>query len=342
MSEVACFKKLPWQLRQWEFFVNRFTQANLPHALLLSGMQGLGKKQFAKQLVAVLLCEASSTAEACQQCASCRLYQANNHPDYYEIALEEDAKNIKIDAIRQLSQQLASTAQRGGNKVALVYPAEAMNVAASNALLKTLEEPPQNTIIILVSSQIDSLLATVRSRCQLINFAMPAYAETVEWLKQQRVEQPEMLTALAEGAPLTALELAEDESLLQQYTQFMKGLLNYKSAIALSEISQKLLAAPLLKWLQQFYLDLIKLKHNAGGRCLAHQQYHQELWVLSEQFTREQCHQSLEAVQKLEKLMRKQSNLNIQLQLTSLFIELFEIYERNSETTFSEFKIKAG
>ena len=142
----------PWQKNQWQRLLSQHRQERLPHALLLTGAAGLGKETFARQFAQFLLCKAAGES-VCGQCAGCSLILANNHPDLLMIAPEESGKNIKVDQIRDMSATLNQTAQRAGYQVAIISPAEALNRAAANALLKTLEEPSGRVLLLLVSHQ---------------------------------------------------------------------------------------------------------------------------------------------------------------------------------------------
>ncbi len=205
----------------------------LPHALLLRGRAGVGKFAFATELAHTLLCQ-QPQATACGTCASCLWLKEETHPDFKLITPEDDSNSdkptkkkttkktqISVDQIRQLYDYLSlSTHQVAGYRIILISPAEALNLASANALLKMLEEPPANTLFILVASQPQRLLPTIISRCQVIDFAVPEPAAALAWLQTQGVEDAEAALAYAGGAPLAALqmqaELADNVTLIQQ------------------------------------------------------------------------------------------------------------------------------
>lgn len=155
---------------QWNYLLNRLQQNNLPHALLLSGDKASDKSAFAIKFSKTVLCEHHT---ACNECRNCQLIQANSHPDFYHLQPEEAGKAIRIDQIRELIAQFNQTAQQNSYKIAIIEPADALNPAAANALLKTLEEPNANTLIFLISDNPSLLSATIRSRCQIIKFFTP-------------------------------------------------------------------------------------------------------------------------------------------------------------------------
>lgn len=160
----------PWQQAQWQSVLQQLQADRLPHALLLAGPSGLGKRSFANALAAHALCVKHT---ACGQCRSCLLLNASNHPDLLELQPEAEGKAIKIEQVRELVTELGQTAQQGSYQVVVIEPAEAMNKAGANALLKTLEEPPGPVIFLLISHQPATIPATIRSRCQRLNFMVP-------------------------------------------------------------------------------------------------------------------------------------------------------------------------
>lgn len=203
----------------------------MPHAMLFIGPAGTGKGVFAGQLGARLLCETASGEEsACGKCEGCHLLACGSHPDYRKITLESDAEEeggedakpsakskkaapasqIKIDQIRASEEFVYVGSHRQGRRVIVIEPADAMNVAATNALLKVLEEPPASVYFILVSSNQKRLLPTLLSRCRQLVFGIPEAAVATAWLKAEGVQDPEQLLALAGGAPLKALAMKQE------------------------------------------------------------------------------------------------------------------------------------
>ena len=132
-----------------------------------------------------MLCNQVDNGIACGQCSGCITLQAGSHPDFLSLQPEEKSKFIKVDQIRSLCESMAKTSQQGGWKVAVIFPAETMNIAASNALLKSLEEPEPNTLIILVSSRLSTIPMTIRSRCQIQSSAIPSTDIAQQWLGQR-------------------------------------------------------------------------------------------------------------------------------------------------------------
>lgn len=180
----------------------------MPHALLVHGTAGSGQSALAVWAACLVLCDRSEIAP-CGACPGCVLFRAGNHPDLHVLAPEEGAREIKVDQVRELCGRLTLTSYRSGFKVGIIDPADRMNRNSFNALLKTLEEPPKETMLVLAAARIDLMPATIGSRCQRLRIPTPAARPALRWLEEQerRTDWPRLLK-LAAGAPLAALALA--------------------------------------------------------------------------------------------------------------------------------------
>ncbi len=213
----------------WARLVAR--RARLPHALLLSGPRGIGKYDLAHAFAASLLCEQpTASGQACATCPACGWLAQGNHPDVRlqqpDALAEDDSDSAEIGKPKKASQQITIGqvraidaflhvgTHRHGARVILVNPAEAMNRPTANALLKSLEEPITNTLFLLVSSEAERLLPTIRSRCQALAVGQPARAIAEQWLAQAGVSDAAHWLALAGGSPLLAAELGTESGLL--------------------------------------------------------------------------------------------------------------------------------
>jgi len=204
----------------------------LPHALLLHGVPGIGKLALAEQFARLLVCEDGQPgSQPCGRCEGCRWFLAGNHPDIRFVEPEtmarkqaeaeegeepkaKDAKpsnQIKIEQARALGSFVHVGSHRGGFRVAIIHPAEDMNTATANSLLKNLEEPPAGAVFLLVSHRPARLLPTIRSRCVSVPVPVPDARAAVAWLSAQGVRNSERWLAFAGGAPLRALEYATGE-----------------------------------------------------------------------------------------------------------------------------------
>ena len=266
MSE---WRPYPWQGMQWQSLLERRRQRQLPHALLLTGPAGMGKRYFADCLAHALLCE-SPTGDglACGQCRGCLLMQAGNHPDYLLVAPEEEGKGIGIDSIRALIEFQSLKSQYGGQRVVQLQPADRLLAAAANAVLKTLEEPVGDTVLLLVTDRPSALLPTVRSRCQQVLFRPLAEldAATRQWLQEQLVEpgiDPGQLLQSGGGAPLAALAL-QTEGGLALRTRLLDEWLDLEqgraSAVRLAETWEKLGIEVVMPILYGLLADMIRLR----------------------------------------------------------------------------------
>ena len=191
----------------------------LPHALLIAGGPGIGKSAFALALAQALLCESldHATLAACSQCLACRWFAAGHHPDFQAVGLlvpgeDKPANEIAIDRIRELDGFARLSPSRGGRRLIIIDPADALNVASSNALLKLLEEPGPATHLLLVATRPDRLMATIRSRTQRVTLTTPRADEATAWLLADTdldEAQARMLLGWAGGSPRHARLLAD-------------------------------------------------------------------------------------------------------------------------------------
>ena len=219
--------RLPWHDEHWRRLRSPGARARLPHALLLRGPEGVGKRRFARRLARTLLCPSPTEEGACGECRACHLSSGELHPDLHLIEAPEDRKLIGIDQIREVNERLALTASGGTRKLVVMAPAEAMSRPAANTLLKTLEEPPGDTVFVLVSERSSLLPATIRSRCQALSFPCPPAPVALAWL-EGRIDaghSAPALLALAHGAPLRAVELADGSDARSELLRDVESLL---------------------------------------------------------------------------------------------------------------------
>ncbi len=208
-TELPCY---PWQAAQWSQLRTQISDNRLAHAFLLAGPAGMGKTEFATALAQALLCKAAGEAGACGACRSCQLYAAGNHPDLHCIGLEGESRSVRVDAVRGLAEFILLSSQFGGRRVGIIQNADRMNRNAANSLLKTLEEPPESAILILIADHPARLPATVRSRCQRLDFQVPDGQQAMEYLQRDLDLPPERLArllVLGGGAPGRVRGLAE-------------------------------------------------------------------------------------------------------------------------------------
>jgi DNA polymerase III subunit delta' len=288
---------LPWQRAQWEQLLA--WRRALPHALLLHGARGIGKRRLADAFARLLLCEAPGEQGACRVCASCLLQAADNHPDLRRLMpaaeLTRDdvadtdselasggaktakpSREIVIDQVRALGEFLSLSAHRGGRRVVLLAPAEALNHSAANALLKLLEEPPPGAFFVAVTDRLDAVLPTIVSRCVLLRVTAPTPAESLAWLQAQGVSDAAARLAEAGGAPVgleheddpQGLPAAQREALLQLLRRGGK----VTAADVVAAIGREAAVAGSIRLLQRWGWDLLadrmsqRVRYHPGDR----------------------------------------------------------------------------
>ncbi|BBP43804.1 DNA polymerase III subunit delta' [Thiosulfativibrio zosterae] len=232
--------KYPWQTELWQSWLSQ--NDRLAHAYLLTGSDGIGLTQFALDMAQTLLCHHPNHSQgACGECSQCHLFEQMSHPDFYSLEVLEDKKEVGIDQVRALNAKLFQTAHQGGYQVALIKQAEHLNTSAFNALLKTIEEPPAKTVIILTAYQPSRLPATIKSRCALLRFAKPSLETAQAWLKLALPEADDALIKkslrINWGAPLQALDWINDKQFETEQAwqdslvQLMQGQLGVSQAV---------------------------------------------------------------------------------------------------------------
>ena len=274
-----------WQKETWKELVS--SGRGQPNALLLKGRRGIGKLDFARTLSQYLLCEDRVASGApCGKCQGCLWFAKGNHPDFRLVQpaaygegtetreFEERPKNeekkegnqIEIEQIRGLDDFINLSSHRNGYKVILIHPAEAMNLHAANALLKTLEEPPANTVFILVSHRPQRLLPTIVSRCRSVAMPVPTREVAQNWLAQQAIAEYEIALAQGGYAPLAALEIANGTN-PEQRREFLRGIVAAnQDPISLAETACEYPLSDVINWLQKWICDLVYCKFTGEVR----------------------------------------------------------------------------
>lgn len=281
----------PWQTTLWQGLIERLQNGRLPHALLLTGPSGMGKRDFAERFAYAILCDSPNhDGTACGQCRGCGLMQAGSHPDYLRVEPEEEGKAIGIDAVRELTRFQGLKSQYGRQRVIQLQPADALNANSANALLKTLEEPAGDTVLLLTTDRPMALLPTIRSRCQQVIFRplATASAEIRQWLTEQLPEtrhDTEILLQMAGGAPLKAAalevegELELQQTLMQEFEALEQGTVN---PVTLAEQWLRHGGRRVLPWFYLLLADMVKLKMVPKVRNLNNPLHKKQLQALAE------------------------------------------------------------
>ncbi|OMP97162.1 DNA polymerase III subunit delta' [Raoultella terrigena] len=256
-------KWYPWLRPPFEQLVTSYQAGRGHHALLLQALPGMGGDALLYALCRYLMCRQPEGHKSCGHCHSCQLMQAGTHPDYYTLVPEKGKSALGIDAVREVNEKLYERSRLGGAKVVWISDAALLTDAAANALLKTLEEPPENTWFFLACQEPARLLATLRSRCRLYHLAPPAESYGLAWLEREvTLEQNALLAALrlSANAPAAALELLEESrwAARQQLIQTLANALTGGDWLTLLPILNHEQAAVRLHWLASLLLDAQK------------------------------------------------------------------------------------
>jgi DNA polymerase-3 subunit delta' len=253
---------LPWHEKPWRPMAAALDAGRVAHGLLITGIRGVGKRRFAARLAAALLCQARDAhGDACGACTTCRQRLAGTHPDVSRLAPEEGSQTIKVEQIRRFAQTLHLTPQHTTGRLGWIDPADALTPEAANSLLKTLEEPPLGSHLLLISEQPSKLLPTIRSRCQHWSLPPAAPATARAWLEAQGLE-PEALAGERLDAPLAALaqERCGAMQLFRQWDQDLARLLHGRADPV--QVAERAAAAPerslWLDWLYRRCNDLMR------------------------------------------------------------------------------------
>ena len=307
----------------------------LPHALIFKGKEGIGKYDFANTFAKSYLCQSPiSNHLPCEACSSCEWFP-DSHPDFKHIApIESDddesskrktvrKKNIAIHQIRELSEYLElSTHQEKGRRIVLIEPADSLNQAASNALLKILEEPPENTLFILVTSQAQKLIATIRSRCQLLELRGPSLDEARVFLDGQKIAYEKSLLSFTGGSPFNAMKELENQSERSVITQ----LLSQGHKVDITKINYSILTQGLdwtVNMIQKWAFDLLLSFHTQQSYY-----FKAEEARIDSQAKQLNLDALLLFVNELNELKKIASHpVNQELQLQNIFIKYKQIFE---------------
>lgn len=311
-----------WNQKQWQQITSAFDAGRMPHAILLQGAKGLGKLEFARSLSTFALCGNRVEGKACGVCHTCKLLRADTHPDYKEILPANEGKGILVDQIRGFCDFFVYSSQLSLYKVGVICPADKMNRNASNSLLKTLEEPTKNSLIILVAKSTTNLPATVRSRCQVLEFNPPSDDAAVEWIRSQGGDRNvDLALSLADSSPLEAKKYLDSDYLQQRENQFalFEGLrIGKVTATAAAEKLSKVTNRRTLGWVLSWTEDMIKLKMLGNNPVITNFDLVNRLGSISKNISISSLYSYYDKISASISLIDRQANL--QLVLEDLFV----------------------
>jgi DNA polymerase III subunit delta' len=321
-------EEFPWLEAAWQRLGHYIDSARIPQALLIAGPAGLGKLRLAEAFARRLLCSAPRQ-EACGACSACRLLAAQTHPDFLLISPAEPGKGITVDAVRALVSTVALKPQYGGHRVVLLTPAHLLNVSAANSLLKTLEEPDERTLMLLVTDAPASLPATILSRCQRLDVGLPDPRLARQWLAARLASaDPDALLAMARGAPLRALSLQES-GMLEQREAFFEAwrscLKEPLRALPVAERWHKTACEQVVDWMVGWTIDLIRLWADPVRAEVGSPDLRPSLQTLAEKLNSRELFGHLDLLQGTRRALAGQANK--QLALEEILIRWSELDE---------------
>lgn len=334
---TSLLKIYPWQNKVWQH-LNQ-TNQRLPHALLLHGRAGIGKYDFARSFSQALLCtNRHETGRACGTCSSCNWFVDNSHPDFRLLSPEQDEEpegesaptkktkkktQISVSQIRELNSFLSLSSHRNnGSRIVVIHPAEALNTASANALLKMLEEPAAGVIFILVSHQLQRLLPTIISRCQKINMPIPDETQALAWLGEQGVSNAPQQLAYFDSSPIKVFnEQAQFNQLADVWRNLAQGhkLEPHIAAPILIANSVESGIIALQKWIY----DIVAIR--LGQQLRYHLLHTNALQALAEKVNLSRLFELQKKTDELRKLALHP--LNHELQMECLLLEYTRVFQ---------------
>lgn len=326
MMDVQNSQVYPWQKQVWDNLTLRFPK--MGHGLLFYGKSGSGKHAFAQHFLAWVLCLNKQNNGACGECSSCQWLKSDTHPNLVHITTDEDNKKqnakIKIEKIRDLQPFVQQTVE--GWRVIVIEPAEALNIASSNALLKTLEEPGDRVLIILLADHYLKLPATVRSRLQ--HFALDrispeqGHAYLAEHLPDVDQANMALLMGLSNDMPLQAIDVAKSEWFKRRadfLQDWQKLVLQKSMPLQLAtKWNKELVFADFIKMFEYLLSDLICVKLNQSIKNID-----LDVGVTAEQYSLEQLFALYAEIQQNKQLLAQ--NVQSNLIVDQIFIKLMNV-----------------
>lgn len=326
MSTAAGGILYPWLDEPWQKLDAYLVAQRLPQALLIHGADGIGKTRLAETFAQKLLCK-NPDAFACGECAGCRLFLAGTHPDFLKIEPVERGKPIAVDAVRHLIANLALKPQYGGYRIIVFGSAHQLNISSANALLKTLEEPGENTVMLLLTDTPSALPATIFSRCQRLPIPLPDHAAATRWLEAQGAgEAADVLLAAARRSPLKALALAGSDVAERRRAAFsdcVDVVFRRQEPISLAERWSALAYEERIGWLISWTMDLIRLRSLPDCPHLDNPDLREGLQALAGRLHLRSLFEFLDALLRAKRALNGQANL--QLLLEELLIHWAEL-----------------
>ncbi|MXP56312.1 DNA polymerase III subunit delta' C-terminal domain-containing protein [Pantoea sp. Mhis] len=286
----------PWLNQIYRQIIECHQNNRAHHSILIQAIYGMGDDLLVWAISRWLMCLQQRGIKSCNYCHGCQLMTAHNHPDWYCLKAEEGKVTIGIDAIRDVVEQCYHCAQQGGAKVIWVQNTLQLTEEAHNALLKVIEEPPNNCWFFLSCNDYSNLPLTLRSRCILFHIFPPEESYSLQWLQQKCSSSKEILhiaLKLSNGAPAAAFKFIES-NLFEQRKILYETLLNAldKNLLLLVPVLNKKNVFDLLDWLISLLVDVIKVQQGAI-KWINNSDYLDIIIKLSKEFNNLSLHKSI-------------------------------------------------
>lgn len=305
----------PWHEALWQSWQQLLIQGRLHHAILLLAPKGTGREVLGRQLAQTVLCH-NCESEPCGVCHSCKLFAAGTHPDFHLIQPEQEGKQIGVDAVRQCNRWAMETSQLAGQRVIMIDCADSMGEAGSNAILKTLEEPPSGCQFILTAQSLDSLLPTIVSRCNKWRMEIPDEQFVKLWVEKQLMQTIKIESVrLNACAPLATQQFIEQgmdirhNNLNEAFVAFLQpphtGIYDVVSLCTSEGIVS-------MKWLSYFLVDCIKFQQGVTG-YLTHSESIDKIQSVAQAVPSTILIQQVRKINELHRKLERHSGLNIEL-----------------------------
>ena len=316
----------PWQKEPFAQIVSQLQQGKLPHSILMLGEEGVGREDFCEFVAQWMLCAADDKASgACGQCKSCQLFEAETHPDYHKLAVEEGKTQISVAQVRELIEHMQESSHQAGWKLANITNVHALNASSFNALLKTLEEPQPQTLLIIQAEQLQGVPATIKSRAQIRKVGVTDISMTRESLNQRHkfIEQ-DMETAiqLFPGAPYKV------EAFVKQGEAFKSSEFIFDFADVIQEQQSPMDVADkwleelpnAIFWCQLMFRDVLFVQQGAGQSEVQLKQQHEAVELIANSISAKGIMLLLNKIIELQRLIKLKSPANLGASWQSLLI----------------------
>ena len=334
MSLLAEERLTPWQKEPFAQISSQFQQGKLPHSILMLGEEGVGREDFCEFIAQWMLCASEEkTSGACGQCKSCQLFEAGTHPDYHRLAVEDGKTQISVAQVRELIEHMHESSHQAGWKLANITNVHALNASSFNALLKTLEEPQSQTLLIIQAEQLQGVPATIKSRAQIRKVGVSDLSMTREWLSQRhKFIQQDMETAiqLFPGAPYKV------EAFVENGEAFKSSEFIFDFADVIEEKQSPMDVADkwleelpnAIFWCQLMFRDVLFLQQGAGQSEMQLKQQHEAIEVIATNISPKGVMLLLNKIIELQRLIKLKSPANLGASWQSLLIYSTQIAKK--------------